>query len=105
MTSNPVNFPGFRISIEDALKKGVTPCGTLTGIGNFKAKNKYRKVGVVLSKLDFQAGAFDMASAEKVCKLMVECAGKKISDSCIYVFRWNANKGRGRSLIFYGYCK
>ena len=76
MTSDPANFPGFRISIEDALQKGVTPCGTKTGIGNFRSKNIKRKVGVIVSNLDFQAGAFDMASAEKVCNLLVLCSAK-----------------------------
>ena len=76
MTSDPVNFPGFRISIEDALTKGIKPCGTFTGIASLKAGGKNRKVGVIVSNLDFQAGAFDMASAEKFCNLMVECAAR-----------------------------
>ena len=32
------------------------------------------KVGVVMSNVQFQAGAFDMASAEKVIRLLLECA-------------------------------
>ena len=73
MTSNPVNFPGFRLSIEKSLSKGITPCGVITGIGTLKNGNKDR-VGVVISNVQFQAGAFDMAGAEKLCDLMVECA-------------------------------
>lgn len=73
MTSNPVNFPGFRLSIEKALANEITPCGVVTGIGKLKSGNQGR-VGVVISNVLFQAGAFDMAGAEKLCDLMVECA-------------------------------
>lgn len=73
MTSNPVNFPGFRLSIEKALANDITPCGVVTGIGKLKSGNQDR-VGVVISNVLFQAGAFDMAGAEKLCDLMVECA-------------------------------
>ena len=73
MTSDPVNFPGFRISIEKALAMDIQPCGVVTGIGKLKSGNRAR-VGVVISNVLFQAGAFDMASAEKLCDLMVECA-------------------------------
>ncbi len=82
MTSDPVNFPGFRISIEQALSKGVVPCGIITGTGVLKIKGTRRKVGVMVSNLDFQAGAFDMASAEKFCKLMVKCAAKGFPIIC-----------------------
>lgn len=77
MTSNPVNFPGFRLSIEKALSKGITPCGVVTGIGKLKSGNQ-QQVGVVISNVLFQAGAFDMAGAEKLCDLMVECAKKRL---------------------------
>ena len=77
MTSNPVNFPGFRISIEKALANDITPCGVVTGIGKLNFGNKDR-VGVVISNVLFQAGAFDMAGAEKLCDLLVECAEKKL---------------------------
>ncbi len=73
MTSNPVNFPGFRLSIEKALAEDVTPCGVVTGIGKLKSGQQQR-VGAVISNVSFQAGAFDMAGAEKLCDLMVECA-------------------------------
>jgi len=33
MTSDPVNFPGFRLSIEKTLKNNITPCGIIAGIG------------------------------------------------------------------------
>lgn len=75
MTSNPVSFPGFRISIEKALSNGITPCGVVTGLGQLKSGEK-QTVGVVISNVLFQAGAFDMAGAQKLCDLMVECANK-----------------------------
>jgi len=74
MTSDPVQFPGFRGSIEKALSNDITPCGVITGFATIKVGNESRRVGTLISNLDFQAGAFDMASAEKFCKLMVECA-------------------------------
>ncbi|WP_372880769.1 biotin carboxylase N-terminal domain-containing protein [Psychromonas sp.] len=75
MTANLLEFPGFRLSIEDALDKNIKPCGLVTGIGEFKLEGgATQKVGVAVSNLAFQAGAFDMASAEKFCALLVECA-------------------------------
>ena len=74
LSSDPVQFPGFRLSLEEALAKDVPPCGTVTGIGRFKLANEEVSFGVIVSNVAFQAGAFDMASAEKVCKLLVRCA-------------------------------
>jgi acetyl/propionyl-CoA carboxylase alpha subunit/acetyl-CoA carboxylase beta subunit len=82
MTADPVSFPGFRISIEKALKAEVTPCGVITGIGKLKGVEGNPKVGVVISNVAFQAGAFDMASAEKMCDLMLECAQRKLPIVC-----------------------
>lgn len=74
MSADPVAFPGFRGSIEKALKNDITPCGVITGIGTIKIGEREQQVGALISNLDFQAGAFDMAAAEKFCKLMVKCA-------------------------------
>jgi len=75
MTANLLEFPGFRLSVEDALDKKIKPCGLVTGIGEFKLENgEEQRVGVAVSNLSFQAGAFDMASAEKFCALLVKCA-------------------------------
>ena len=82
ISSDPANFPGFRPSIEAALDKGVAPCGIITGLARFKMKNLKRRVGVVVSNLNFQAGAFDMASSEKFCRLLVECAKLKSPVVC-----------------------
>ena len=90
ITSNPVKFPGFRDAIEQALDDGITPCGVVTGMATFvneenikndksnskKQKNTY-KIGLVMSNVKFQAGAFDMASCEKVCRLLDDCARLK----------------------------
>ena len=78
ISSDPVNFPGFRISIEQAIEKGVRPCGVVTGIGDFKLGKEKRRVGVLISNVAFQAGAFDMASAEKFCSLLVVCAQQRL---------------------------
>ncbi|WP_022942119.1 biotin carboxylase N-terminal domain-containing protein [Psychromonas hadalis] len=75
MTANLLEFPGFRLSVEDALDKNIKPCGLVSGIGEFKLANgDIQRVGVAVSNLAFQAGAFDMASAEKFCALLVKCA-------------------------------
>ncbi|MGB1092141.1 MAG: biotin carboxylase N-terminal domain-containing protein, partial [Oceanobacter sp.] len=44
--------------------------------------DREQQVGTLVSNLDFQAGAFDMASAEKFCKLMVECARLQLPIVC-----------------------
>ncbi|NND80921.1 MAG: ATP-grasp domain-containing protein [Gammaproteobacteria bacterium] len=75
MTANPVSFPGFRQSIEKALSNNITPCGVITGIGHIKLNDgETAKVGALISNVSFQAGAFDMAGAEKLCALIVDCA-------------------------------
>jgi acetyl/propionyl-CoA carboxylase alpha subunit/acetyl-CoA carboxylase beta subunit len=80
MTADPAKFPGFRISIEKALDNGVKPCGVITGLAKLKKEKGHpaTKVGVLVSNLDFQAGAFDMASAEKFCNLLLQCARRKL---------------------------
>lgn len=80
MTSDPANFPGFRLSIEKALDAGIKPCGVLTGLARLKKDGDHpaTRVGVLISNLDFQAGAFDMASAEKFCNLLLQCARRKL---------------------------
>ena len=81
LSSDPCSFPGFRLSIEGALNKELPPCGVVTGIGEFNTGSKAR-VGVVISNVQFQAGAFDMASAEKVIRLLVECAEQSLPVVC-----------------------
>ncbi len=84
MTSNPVAFPGFRQSIEKALNNQVTPCGIVTGIGRFKLNiaEDNPRVGVAISNVAFQAGAFDMAGAEKMCALLLDCAKQHLPVIC-----------------------
>ena len=55
MTANPVQFPGFRQSIEKALNNDITPCGVVTGIGELNlTEGKTAKVGAVISNVAFQ---------------------------------------------------
>ena len=86
LSSDPCSFPGFRLSIENALNNDLPPCGVVTGIGTLKQSDEVaianRRVGVVISNVQFQAGAFDMASAEKVCRLLVECAEQSLPVVC-----------------------
>ncbi len=78
LSSDPCEFPGFRIAIESALKIKLPPCGIVTGIGTYKDGGAGIRVGAIVSNIEFQAGAFDMASAEKVCKLLVDCAERQL---------------------------
>ena len=82
ISSDPCGFPGFRHAIEDALNKGLPPCGVVTGMARFKDIDGGLPCGVVLSNVAFQAGAFDMASGEKFCKLLVECAMAHVPVIC-----------------------
>ncbi|BAJ03652.1 ATP-binding protein [Shewanella violacea] len=82
MSANLLNFPGFRLSIEDALDKGIRPCGLITGLADFERNGQQMRVGVAVSNTAFQAGAFDMASAEKFSALLIECAKRKLPVIC-----------------------
>ena len=84
LSSDPRRFPGFRLSIESAIEKQLPPCGIVTGIGTFKGTSDSGDIacGVAVSNVQFQAGAFDMASAEKFCRLLVECAEQHLPVIC-----------------------
>ena len=82
ISSDPHRFPGLRVSIEGAIQKGTPPCGVVTGIGRFKNGQDGLRAGVVISNTAFKAGAFDMASAEKFCKLLVACAEERLPVIC-----------------------
>ncbi|NVK39047.1 MAG: ATP-grasp domain-containing protein [Gammaproteobacteria bacterium] len=99
MTADPVQFPGFRSAIEKALSSNVTPCGVITGFGTIKIGEESRRVGTLISNLDFQAGAFDMASAEKFCKLLVECARHNYPVVC-FVSSGGMQTKEGASALF-----
>ncbi len=78
MTADPIRFPGFRQSIEHTLDQDVSPCGIITGVATFMNGRRKNKVGLVVSNSQFQAGSFDMASCEKVCKLLAECTTRQL---------------------------
>ncbi len=82
MTADPVNFPALRPSIEKALADGVTPCGLVTGVGDFRTETGSYPAGIVISNLDFQVGCIDNASCEKFCKLLVECSIRRLPVIC-----------------------
>ena len=82
ISSDPHRFPGLRVSIEKALQSGQPPCGVVTGIGRFRNGEDGVAVGAVVSNTAFKAGAFDMASAEKFCKLLVACAERHLPVVC-----------------------
>jgi hypothetical protein len=82
LSADPCSFPGFRVSIEDALKRHLPPCGIVTGIGEIRGEKRNHRVGAVISNVRFQAGSFDMASAEKFCHLLVECAQQRLPVVC-----------------------
>jgi len=101
MTANPVSFPGFRQSIEKALNNDITPCGVVTGIGQIKLdeSGNTAKVGAVISNVAFQAGAFDMAGAEKLCALLIDCAKQRLPIVC-FVSSGGMQTKEGPSSLF-----
>jgi len=82
LSSDPRSFPGFRIAIEQALDHNLPPCGVVVGLGNFVGGDAPIRVGTLISNFGFQAGSFDMASAEKFCKLLVDCAEQHLPVIC-----------------------
>lgn len=97
---NPVNFPGFRQSIEQALENNIRACGLVTGLATLKTESgEERRVGVAASNMLFQAGAFDMASGEKFCHLLVECAKKHLPVVC-FVSSGGMQTKEGASALF-----
>ena len=99
MSANMLNFPGFRLSIEDALDKGIRPCGLITGLGEFEHEGKKIRAGVAVSNTAFQAGAFDMASAEKFCSLLIECAKRRSPVVC-FISSGGMQTKEGASALF-----
>ena len=100
MTANVLDFPGFRLSIEDALDKNIKPCGLVTGIADFQMpEGKKQRVGVAISNIAFQAGAFDMASAEKFCSLLVDCAKQHLPVIC-FISSGGMQTKEGASALF-----
>ena len=81
MTADPVSFPGFRFSVERALENGQRPCGVVTGTARL-AFGPASRVGVLISNVAFQAGAFDMASSEKLSRLLYECVENRLPLIC-----------------------
>ena len=82
ISSDPCEFPGFRHAIEGALNRNLPPCGVITGTARFRDEAGEIPCGLVLSNVAFQAGAFDMASAEKFCKLLLVCAERRLPIIC-----------------------
>ena len=87
MSSNAKQFPGFSERIEQAVTSNIHACGLTTGEGVLSEQvlnvtghddadvldmpnSEQRKVAAFISNVSFQAGAFDMASAEKLCRLL-----------------------------------
>ncbi len=101
MTANPVSFPGFRQSIEKSLNSGITPCGVVTGIGKLKLNDsgETAKVGALISNVAFQAGAFDMAGAEKLCSLLIDSADLGLPVVC-FVSSGGMQTKEGPSSLF-----
>ena len=71
-TANPRRFPGFGTTVRKQREMQLPTSGLLTGI----AKVNGQAVGVFVSNHAFQAGAFDMASAERLCRLLARCGRK-----------------------------
>jgi len=79
ITKDPKQFPGFAERITQARVAKDTPCGLITGSGlirraplseNESTDENGTRVAAFISNHSFQAGAFDMAAAEKLCRLL-----------------------------------
>ncbi|MBF0279790.1 MAG: ATP-grasp domain-containing protein [SAR324 cluster bacterium] len=73
ITTDPVRFPGLRQAVESALEKDIAPSAIVTGLATYVDGEQRNKVGLAISNTQFQAGAFDMASCEKLCRLLAKC--------------------------------
>ncbi len=90
-TANPCQFPGFGKALMRQGKAGLSASGVITGVAKFVTHpasedsapaSGFREVGVVVSNHGFQAGAFDMSSAERVCRLLTHCAKHRLPVVC-----------------------
>ena len=68
VTKDAKVFPGFAKRIKQTVIEQGLPCGIATGLGRLKSSG--HKVAAFMSNIAFQAGAFDMACAEKFCRLL-----------------------------------
>jgi len=79
-TANLKRFPGFSESIlrqQNSQEFSGSTSGLITGTARFNTQTptepKLETVGLFVSNHSFQAGAFDMASAERLCRLLAYC--------------------------------
>jgi len=73
-TTNPKQFPGFGEAIIRQQKTSGSASGLITGVANYLIEDKVAPIGLFVSNHLFQAGAFDMSSAERLCRLLAYCA-------------------------------
>ena len=73
----------------------------VTGIGEFKLDDEGNtaKVGTLISNVAFQAGAFDMAGAEKLCSLLIDSANQGLPVVC-FVSSGGMQTKEGPSSLF-----
>ena len=74
-TANPKRFPGFGEAIvrQQANADLNSTSGLITGTAEFAIGDEFEPVGLFVSNHTFQAGAFDMSSAERLCRLLAYC--------------------------------
>jgi acetyl/propionyl-CoA carboxylase alpha subunit/acetyl-CoA carboxylase beta subunit len=72
-TADPKQFPGFSASIQRQQSEANSTSGLICGTANFEIEDESETVGLFVSNHSFQAGAFDMSSAEKLCRLLAYC--------------------------------
>jgi len=76
-SANPKCFPGFGESIRrqqrNSNSNSNSTSGLISGTAEFAIGDEFQTVGLFVSNHTFQAGAFDMSSAEKLCRLLTYC--------------------------------
>ncbi|MCP5207166.1 MAG: ATP-grasp domain-containing protein [Hahellaceae bacterium] len=104
-TANPRSFPGFgEAAQKQALQTG-RASGVITGVANFShltpdsGDTIAAEIGVLVSNHGFQAGAFDMSSAERFCRLLTYCAQHRLPVVC-FVCSGGMQTKEGASALF-----
>jgi len=77
-TTNPKRFPGFGESILRQQSEADSTSGLITGTADFSIGDENETIGIFVSNHTFQAGAFDMSSAERLCRLLAYCAKRAL---------------------------
>lgn len=104
-TANPRSFPGFGEAAQKQALLSGKASGVITGTAKFTHSSPEigdtisAEIGVLVSNHGFQAGAFDMSSAERFCRLLSHCAQYRLPVVC-FVCSGGMQTKEGASALF-----